>query len=508
MRNSQRKTSWIVMVTCFLFILSSAFFYLAADGMKNDSLLVFEDVYQNLLEERENKNLSKDKYGGRTDVRSNGTGFFTKKKIDGKWWLLTPDGNSFLYLTATGMRYKGNGRNGGGAYSRYTEQKYGSKERWAEKFPELLNEIGLNAIGHWSDEILTAINYPYLYQLSISARANIITEGEVGLPEDAHYKVSDPYGEQFIQDVRDIVEEHVLPRAKDPYLIAWTTGNESDWAGYNRKGYQPFPILMSYVRMSPHRAGHAKAVEFLRDRYQDDFSAFEKVWATSAESFSDLFAQESVIAPIDLNVASKDSSEFLYQTVRLYSEIIAQEIRRVDINHLVIADRLGGIASTYEPIIRAFSQYFDILALNEYKQVLPIGTMEYYASLVDMPLVLSEHSMRHRGSTPKPTGAGAILSTAADRKLAVISNGRALFSSPYIVGMEWFKFIDIAPAVNHGNVYGGGSGILRTDGAVQSDLSDALIDIRKNFYDLHNGVKLPLDYSVRRAIIHPIRQFE
>ena len=36
-----------------------------------------------------------DKYGGFTDIKGEKTGFFHAEQIDGRWWLITPDGNAF-----------------------------------------------------------------------------------------------------------------------------------------------------------------------------------------------------------------------------------------------------------------------------------------------------------------------------------------------------------------------------------------------------------------------------
>ena len=36
-----------------------------------------------------------DTYGGHTDIKGEKTGFFHTEKIDGRWWLVTPEGNAF-----------------------------------------------------------------------------------------------------------------------------------------------------------------------------------------------------------------------------------------------------------------------------------------------------------------------------------------------------------------------------------------------------------------------------
>ena len=37
-----------------------------------------------------------DTYGGFTDIKGTKTGFFHTQKIDGRWWLVTPEGHGFF----------------------------------------------------------------------------------------------------------------------------------------------------------------------------------------------------------------------------------------------------------------------------------------------------------------------------------------------------------------------------------------------------------------------------
>ena len=37
-----------------------------------------------------------DIYGGFTDIKGTKTGFFHTQKVDGRWWLVTPEGNGFF----------------------------------------------------------------------------------------------------------------------------------------------------------------------------------------------------------------------------------------------------------------------------------------------------------------------------------------------------------------------------------------------------------------------------
>ena len=52
-----------------------------------------------------------DAYGGFIDIVGERTGFFHTQEIDGRWWLVTPEGNAFLSL---GINHYHPGRARGG----------------------------------------------------------------------------------------------------------------------------------------------------------------------------------------------------------------------------------------------------------------------------------------------------------------------------------------------------------------------------------------------------------
>ena len=56
-----------------------------------------------------------DPYGGWTEIQGTKTGFFHTEQIDGRWWLVTPDGHGFFSTGMYCVRYGGvpDGEGGG-----------------------------------------------------------------------------------------------------------------------------------------------------------------------------------------------------------------------------------------------------------------------------------------------------------------------------------------------------------------------------------------------------------
>ena len=82
-----------------------------------------------------------DTYGGFTDITGKKTGFFHTQKIDGRWWLVTPEGHGFFGI---GLSHPVTG------FSRdaVTYSYNGSQEAWLRDGIKKMRELGYNCV--WS----------------------------------------------------------------------------------------------------------------------------------------------------------------------------------------------------------------------------------------------------------------------------------------------------------------------------------------------------------------------
>ena len=98
-----------------------------------------------------NRPMEFDEFGGWKDeaTREKATGFFYSKKIDGRWWIIDPNGyRCFMRNVSTvGLCYLGSPNQKNAAIVRF-----GSEEAWAEKTADLVkNEWGFNLCGRFAD---------------------------------------------------------------------------------------------------------------------------------------------------------------------------------------------------------------------------------------------------------------------------------------------------------------------------------------------------------------------
>jgi hypothetical protein len=81
-----------------------------------------------------------------------GTGFFRTLQVDGRWWLLDPEGKPFFDIGTDHLNYHGHRCEalGYAPYNRNVAAKYGSEAAWAEATLERLKSWGFNCLpaGH------------------------------------------------------------------------------------------------------------------------------------------------------------------------------------------------------------------------------------------------------------------------------------------------------------------------------------------------------------------------
>ncbi len=82
-----------------------------------------------------------DSYGGFIDIKGEKTGFFHAEKIDGRWWLVTPEGNAFWGI---GMAHPVTDYMEGAITFTYN----GNQEAWLRGTIQRMRDLGYNCV--WS----------------------------------------------------------------------------------------------------------------------------------------------------------------------------------------------------------------------------------------------------------------------------------------------------------------------------------------------------------------------
>ncbi len=352
------------------------------------------------------------KYGGLLARKVEATGFFYPKKIDGRWWLVDPEGYLFIHEAVVSLTP------GPSANSRAAlKEKFGTDEKWADYTTNMLKQHGFNGTGAWSNTNLirksaTPLVYTLIWNFMSSygkKRGGTYQQpGHTGYPNDCIF-VFDPEFETFC----DTHARQLSATKDDPYLLGHFSDNEL-----------PFPrdALDKYMSLKEEDWGYKAAKAWLKE------------WKGRDAGKADITAD--------------DRWRFRKYVSERYFSIVSEAIKKYDPNHLFIGSRLHGGALSSPAVFEAAGSYVDVVSVNYYGAWTPDQKrMSDWAKWSGKPFLVTEWYVKGADSGMANTGgAGWIVKTQKDRGLFYQNFALGLLESKLCVGWHWFKYMDNDPA--------------------------------------------------------------
>jgi hypothetical protein len=355
-----------------------------------------------------------DRYGGRIDRSSAAKGYFYARKINGRWWLVDPEGHLFIHKAVVSVA-----PGSSSAVSQALRQKYGTLDKWAEATVKLLRENGFNGTGAWTkNELLRKTQHPVVYTPIWNFMSSYGKErggtyqlpGHTGYPNQAIF-VFDPQFAEFA----DRHARQLAACKDDPYLLGHFSDNEL-----------PFPgnLLDKYLELDPCDPGYKAALEWAAARHNASVDAFRK------ESVTD-----------------EDRKQFIGYVAETYYAIVSRAIKKYDPNHMFLGSRIH-TAKDNPYLFRAAGKYADAVSVNYYGVWTPNRTsLRNWEQWSGKPVLITEWYTKAMDSgLPNVSGAGWNVRTQEDRGKFYQHFALALLESKAVVGWHWFKYIDNDPA--------------------------------------------------------------
>ena len=380
------------------------------------------------------------------------TGFFRVEKLDGRWWLVDPDGNLFLHRGVASVR-----ANRTDEARRTQVERYGSPEGWAASTLRLLRGHGFNGTGAWSDDAAFqaaggGMVYTRLWSFMSSygkARGGTYQKpGHTGYPGDCPFLFDPGFAEFCDEHARQLMETK-----DDPWLLGHFTDNELPWS---RK------MLERYLALPEGDPGREAARRWLRERHGPQAAAED--------------------------ISEADRADFLAFAVDRYFSIVSAAIRKHDPNHLVLGARYHGGALKLPEVFRAAGRHVDVVSVNYYHAWQPDSErLRSWSADSGRPVIITEwyakgvdSGMENKG------GAGWLVKTQAERGMFYQNFTLGLLESPYCVGWHWFKYQDNDPADRMADPSNRDSnkGIVTNRFAEYEALLDAMRDINTRSHGL------------------------
>jgi len=405
----------------------------------------------------------RNKYGGWTaGPKLEATGHFRTEKLDGKWWLVDPEGclfwshgtdcvivsnaatpitdrefyfaelppreGPFASCYGTGNWAPHNYYENHGTFQIFDFskaniiRKYG--ENWGETYNDLVHQRlrswGMNTIANWSSaQFYRMQRTPYTETLNINAQEIRGSKGYWG-------KFIDPFDPQFRQTIQASARQAARTSGRDPWCIGYFVQNEISWGSETS--------LSLAALMSPaDQPVKITVVEHLRQKYED-IEKLNAVWQSQYESWDDLL--QSTEMP-DERHAGDDMVECYRLIAECYFRVIKEALHAACPDKLYLGCRFawGNKVVTTEA-----AKYCDVISFNEYKYDLDRFSLP---EEIDKPCIIGEF---HFGALDRGmfhTGLCPVESQEA-RAAAYEKYVRSAVNNRYLVGTHWFQYMDQA----------------------------------------------------------------
>lgn len=406
----------------------------------------------------------KDRFGGWADgPQLQATGWFRTARVDGVWWLVTPEGRLFL---SVGMDCVGTweqtfveGRDGwfewlpeedgpykpffgrqsnvhsmaeriGGEgrtfnwYGANLLRKYGDDWRaaWRDTAVARLRAWGFNTIGNWSQDDVIALNrMPYTATGGIAGDFRDV-EGGAGY----WGKMKDAFDPRF-EAAADASLARVAERhGRNPWCIGYFVDNELSWG--SPSGYE---IAVWTLASPPDQPCRTAFIERLQAKY-GELETLERAWATTAESW------ETLRAPDKPNeAAAHDLDGFVYEFARRYFDIVRAALKRHAPHQLYLGCRFSTASRS---VVKACAEVADVVSFNLYQRTIDASQWTGERDL-GKPIIIGEF---HFGALDRGMFHPGLVQAEdqEDRARCYRDYVESVVTCPAFVGCHWFQYVD------------------------------------------------------------------
>jgi len=406
-----------------------------------------------------------DVYGGWARLHGAATGWFHTQRMEGRWWLVDPQGQAFLSLGVNEVSL-GPGPVAAGAYRKAALEQYGSPANWAQQCVSRAREWGFTTIGVHSDYVVRSQHVPYVISLDVTSALRL-SEGQ---------SFPDVFAPAFAAETQRLANRVCRPLAEDPWLIGYVTDTALAWSlgGRDSEG-----LLVQFLRLGDYASGRAALLGFLTDRYLD-VEALNEAWHTEYGAFAEIGRVPQAGAAIP----KEDEEEFARLVADQYFRVTHDAIRGVDANHLLLGCRF--LAPPPKPVLEAAREYVDVIPLSGSGGSPSAATLRSIYQTAKLPLLIGEYSAwpAEGGQTKRPAEGG----TAGSQEEQARRYARYLaetISLPMVIGCHWARYSD-----RPDDAGGGATGLVSTADEPHRAFVEAVTRAHKEAYSRHAGSKL------------------
>lgn len=392
------------------------------------------------------------------------TGHFRTEKVDGKWWLVDPEGRLFWshgiglavlfeeqstpiterehFFAALpdpdrfGDFYETQKWNPVGYYKDRESRVFNLyawnvfRKRGADwkaltyrRAEARLRSWGMNTCYSWSmSTVLGLKGIPYAAMLSTrTSRRLEASEGYWG-------KFPDPFDPGLAAATRSELQQ--IPSAvSDPYFIGYFVDNEMDWGDASYLG-------QTVLRCAANQPAKTAALELLKSKY-GTVERLNAAWGTSLAAWDEFL--ESTAVP---DSAGEDCQAISAMLARQYFKVVRDVIREIAPDKLYMGCRFHDHFYpdenfTCDWVVKISAEYCDVISFNRYRY----SAADLRLSDADKPIFVTEW---HMGALDRGLFHHTLRFAQSQEHRGELYRHylKSCLTNPFIVGALWFEYVD------------------------------------------------------------------
>lgn len=403
---------------------------------------------------------NRDKYFGlvRDGYKYEATGRFYPRKIDGKWFLITPEGNlfysygitcagnldttpvtdrefyfedisdkRFLQKNCYGLHYYKKKHDSYGFLERNLVTKYGDnyRETYGEVTDERIRKWGFTTYGCWTQNyILRRGNIPFTAYVGSGKKRTYKTDVEM-------YAYWHDFPDFFTPGFEERTRRNVARIAdllRSPACVGVFVDNEIPWQ------LKTLTTIRALLGCPEDQPGKIVFMEDMKKKYRE-IEKLNSAWNADYKDWGD-FLKRRDFAP-KTKKGEADMLAFEKKMYEFYFDICRRAVKDVSPDVLYLGCRFAWRNQLVE---RVSSRYCDVISYNVYSD--NVTNFSPVKGCEDKPVIIGEF---HFGNTDKGVYGGGLNArkTVYDRSKAFEDYSRSALENPNIVGAHWFQWFDL-----------------------------------------------------------------
>lgn len=410
-------------------------------------------------------------YGGdMTAKRQEATGRFYTKKMDGRWWVIDPEGYPVHIHGINHMNYSY--QNGSPYQKEQMLKVYGSAEKWAIAATRWLRDNYHINVASARDALVETVEESISYIVSAIGVAKFAQKNKAmlkGTPFQIVYNNTLPVFNPEWVDFVDAENKALIESYKDKsHIFGYTTDNEIVFSE---------TLLTQYLNLDPSNSFNAYSYAVAWNWYKN-MTGVENPRVEDIEKYSKQMK-------IDLQELFQG---FIYDR---YLGVLSATIKKYDPDALYFGTRsLTGTAKD-EWYLRTVNYWCDVYCFNCYNYwELDADVLYNMAKWMDIPFLVTEFYAKGMdaesplgGSYPNTDGAGWVVETQKQRGEFYQNFCLRLLECKNSIGWMYFQYIDNDPNVNP-DASNKGMVNCDHDTEVYDDMNKQIALVNKNVYEL------------------------